>query len=244
MAVGQTNFTTKGKEAFKFDDTPPPAQEWEAKILGKQAQVQKASATNPDSVSYVSAMVELLGSAPNENSKNRKLFISLYTKTDPMEGSGRAIWEKSDQFLGLAQALGEEVDFGAHIKTVRSQSGKEWAIIDPLWLKQWLMNQDGKVIKLVSKVKAANPAKGYKARGEVDFFIAADPSALGNLEDEGPDPEGGLPGGDGDAPSEETEAANEDEVQEEAAPEPEEVKPASAKNAAKNKTASAGKRKR
>lgn len=170
MSEGERNFSSRGRTTHKYDNTPPPKGSYEGKLRTADAKVDRS--TNPKSAGlpYIGNWsIELLGTAIEDGGRNKRVFHSLFCSLEPGD-DGKVLVDKADQAVALAMALGEELSMGT--VEAKRNDGKRVMILSPQELCAWLKQQDGRLVKLETKVRAA---KGeYSARAEVDFFIEGD----------------------------------------------------------------------
>jgi len=205
--TGQTKYNFGGEPKAREPFMLPEIKEWEAICRFRGVQVQPASPKNKkrEGLPWISGLqFELVGSAPNENAKNQRIYHSRCLRVSPNDGGYIAV-DGADAIKGLMVGLGipdeERPQFS--IKNQGTLSGKSFPILNPDEVKAWLIEQDGKAVKLINKVRKDqnDPTKEFAV---VERFIPA---------------ESLFASGSSDAPADEP-AAEEDEAPEEEAPKP------------------------
>lgn len=169
MAKGEKRFSTKGKQARKFESTPLPPGEYELKARGADAKVQKKQ--EPGSMPYVSVPFEALGTASQEGGKNRVIFHNFFLSLKPGK-DGSLMPERADQLVGFAQAAGTDIDLGTI--SVRDADGNPQDVLSPQEFVAWLKANDGTVVKAKTKVRPGDEKKGYSPRAEITYFIESE----------------------------------------------------------------------
>lgn len=163
MAKGESNWTTKGKTAKRFSFTPVPAGDHEGKLDTSTASV--AMAAGEGKFPYIKIRIEILNSAEAEGQKNRLVFHNLFCSMKEAK-NGDLMPERADQLLGLAKALGE--DFEPPYIQMPDENGNDVDVLDPKVVLQWLREQDGKLIKLTTKIDHKD--KNYDPKAVVKYF--------------------------------------------------------------------------
>jgi hypothetical protein len=229
MATGETNFAVGDRKTYKRDRTPPAAGE-QVLILrtdGDKAKVVKSDKTLP----FAKCAAQVKGSGL-DGAPDKWVWPVFWLDCD----GNRPGIDAGDGIVTLAQALGERdipvrTMTSTHPNPKRQANGpvKHLAVEDVV---AWLRTKDKREVKAVL---AHKPKKDVKPKSledyeaYVDYYIVDTSFAPSSpddtpMEDEGPDPEGNLPGGPGEAAAEVDEAP-------EPTPEPETVKPPPAKKA-------------
>ncbi len=216
MATGE--WSSKGKEAKKFNFEPFPPGEYELKLLGDSTETRRKQ--EPGALPYNATRFEALGTATGEGGKNRLLFHNFFLSLKPGKG-GDAMPERADQLAGFGKALGDEPQLPTQEYNIGTPDVPSYVtILDALVVKKWLIAHDGAIVK--AKVKVDRGSKDYGPKNVVEFFIEAEG---------GQEQEGG--GGEYDATFEQ-----------EAAAEQARIEAAHAEDEAESKKAAGGKKRR
>ena len=179
MAKGEKRFSTRGREARKFDSTPPPPGEYDMKLRGSEAKVGKKN--EPGSFPYVSLPIELLGTG-QDGGKNRVIFHMFFCSLKPGK-DGSLMAERADQLVGLSKAAGTDIDVGT--LTLRDADGNPQDCLNPADLVKWLKENDGITIRGKTRIQAGDEKRGYGPKGVVSYFIESeDRDADADEEDE------------------------------------------------------------
>jgi len=203
MARGETNFSTRGVRPERFENKPPPAGEYDAKLDFGSAEVRKKDA--PGTFPYLNFKIELLDTAVKEGGKNRVIFHMLFCSLK--EGNnGFQMYKRADQLAGLCSALGKA--YNGPIIIMRDEDDNEVEVIEPKALLKWLKAFDGDTIKLKTKVQKGT--NGYSDRGVVDYFMEGAP--LDEDEDEEFDEDDDLDEDEDDEDEDEVEEVEEEPV--------------------------------
>ena len=156
MAKGESTWSSKGEQVKKVSFEPLPAGWYELK-LGGPIEVRKAAGEGK--FSRLSVRFSALGTGQN-GGKDRIVFHDFYLRTEPNE-KGTVLVKMGGQLVDFTKALGDDVD-GAPL---RKENGE--AIIDPLWLKKWLENREGEVVK--GRVKVEKDQNGEPRNKLTEF---------------------------------------------------------------------------
>jgi hypothetical protein len=179
--TGETTFSTKNEQVQKFKYPEPPAQDWEAQIIGTTVDVREGAETG---VPYVNVAFELQNSAATEGGKNLRIYKMFFLGTKP-NAQGNVGVKMNDGIMGLARALGTDLDCDIITKTVRTKDPKTKEItgeeaqqfVDPHAVAEWLKSNAGITFKLRSKLpytKDRNGKKTDEKKAEVAYFIPAE----------------------------------------------------------------------
>ena len=175
-ATGEKQWTSAGKTPQKFQFTPAPPKDWEAVILGANFEI--AVANKPGAIPYIKGRLELLNSSETEGGKNKLLFPTFFLSLKPGK-DGITSPDRASGVLGVARALGEQVDFP--ISERQDEDGQTIEMLDPRSVLQWFKDHTGMTIKLhsrVSPVKGADGKPTGEKRAEVDYYIEAEQGAF------------------------------------------------------------------
>lgn len=182
MATGEKKWSTKGKQAKKMSFEPFPAGTYGLKLRGGTVDIKRGA--KPESLPYVNAQMEALGTAQQEGGKNRVLFVRFFTSLKPSDKDGVVMPERSGQILEYAKALGEEASFNV----VNVSAGELGSVpcLSAQEIKAWLQAHDGQTVQ--GKVKVRKGTKEYpNDQNELDYFVEAEPASEDEEDEEEPD---------------------------------------------------------
>lgn len=237
MAKGEKQFSTQGREARRFESKPFPEGDYQLKVLGETFEIRKPEPKTDKktgklkpSLPYINGAYEVLGTG-QEGGKNRRVYGTLFLSQKPSDKDGSVMSDRADQLVGLARALGEELE-GIIIIEVQGID-----VIGPKGVLAWIKAHDGAVINAHVKIskERTDPDSGktYSARNEIEFFIPSEEGGLeSEEEDEDEETEEGEEESDSTEDTDETEDA-EDEDEESDTEETEEEEEAPKKKSSK-----------
>jgi len=174
-AVGEKQWSSNGKTPTRFQFSLLPAKDWEAIILGNNFEI--AVANKPGAIPYIKGRMEILNSSETEGGKNKLLFPTYFLSLKPGK-DGVTSPDRASGVLGVARALGEQVDFP--IVERQDENGATIEMLDPMAVLQWFKDHAGMTIKLHSKTSPVKNADGTvkkdamgntEKRAEVDYYI-------------------------------------------------------------------------
>jgi hypothetical protein len=190
MAVtGEQGYSSQGKAAVKRIFEPFNQGDYPLALVGQSVEISKGQDSG---VPYVKASFVARGTAMEEGQKDRRVFHSFLLSIDPSPKGNVAI-ESAEQMLGLARALGQELEFtGDDIINVTgtNKNGEEYEtrVIDPRVAKEWLMTQDGIEVMGHVKIRRGQMNKQtntkYDDKNEIAYFIESDTQQAPVVEEE------------------------------------------------------------
>lgn len=190
-ATGELGYSSQGRTPVKVSFEPINAGDYPLTLVGKSIEIK--SKAEPGSLPYVNVSFIAGGTALSEGGKDRRVFHKLWLSLEPSPKTGTPPVDGANQILGLAKALGTELNFeGDDImrKDKLQDDGetmKKVSILNPQSVVEWLQGFDGAEVRGHIKIRRASEkdkAKGYSDQNEIAYFMEEGATDVQDTEDE------------------------------------------------------------
>lgn len=170
MTAGVTKWSTEGRDVKRIEFKPFAAGDYDF-ILDTSAATVGKNEEKEGAVPYVKGVKVKIPEVQTATGSPRSVYWMAHLGLTP-GSDGIVMPERANGLLGLARALGEEVD----VSELNDDAGHRLSAKE---VKQWLLDHDGATGRCHVKVQAASG--GYPAKNEVAYWMdagdAAEPEA-------------------------------------------------------------------
>lgn len=193
-ATGEVGYSSQGRTPIKMNFDPFPAGDYDLTLLGGTIEIK--GKPEPGKLPYVNLAFEAAGTATTEGGKDKRVYHMLFVNLEPSPKTGTPIVDQANQLLGLAKALGAELEFGSDAILRKDKENDDGDmvkvnILDPRQVVEWLKQFDGAQVRAHVRVKKGT--KDYpNDKNEIAYFIEAGgdetPDEIEEEEEEAPPP--------------------------------------------------------
>lgn len=177
MAKGEMGFDASKRKVRRFDNSPPPAGEYDFKFRSSKATISVADGVGK--LPFINGcQLELMDSASTEGGKNRIIYHSFFLGTTPPPGGETAAVDGGDGIVAFSKAIGVNLKLGPGAvikKAAKNKKGVDYTalILDPKKVVAWLKEQDGSkgTVRTKTRPDRNDPEVKY---GAVNYFIEAE----------------------------------------------------------------------